>query len=272
MVSALRGLQSPDSPAGTDLEPVVIAPVLPGHAADDGSVAPVAPDWDDNLASVVSRLQGALADAGATAPVHLVGYSLGARVALGVALEAPEKIARLTLIGVHPGLATEDERRARRASDQTWIDLLLQGGIEAFVGEWENHPVFASQAELPAEVRAAQRRIRLSHTAAGLADSLQCMGLGRMPCYRDRVAELAMPVTLVTGERDDRFSLLADQLAGQIRDPISWTGQNDAACQRITVPGCGHNPVLEQPGAIARLLARDPSHGHAGDPERPGAS
>lgn len=236
VIAALRETSGPG--------PEIAAPVLPGHGDD----VPVERDWNRNVASVTARLQSTGSDGPsdrpARWPVHLVGYSLGARVALAVAVAHPVRVARLTLIGGHPGLATEAERDARRAGDRRWIDLLRQRGIAAFVAEWENHPVFVSQAGLAAEIRERQRRVRLGHRAAGLADSLERMGLGEMPCYRDSFAELAMPVTLVTGERDAKFSALADDLAERVTRIVT----------RVTVPGCGHNPVLEQPRTIARLL------------------
>ena len=174
---------------------------------------------------------------------HLVGYSLGARVALGLAARWPQTIARLTLIGVHPGLVDADARRQRVAADQRLADLLCAGGIEAFVERWQAHPIFASQEALPTVIRERQRQIRLAHRASALADSLRHMGLGVMPDYRSEFARLSMPVTLVTGALDDKFTALAQPLAA-----------SNPQTRHVVLADCGHNPLMEQPRALARVL------------------
>ncbi|MCG8417244.1 MAG: alpha/beta fold hydrolase [Proteobacteria bacterium] len=208
---------------------------LPGH---DPSVA-VARNWADNIEYIADQI--------ALAPAHVCGYSLGARTALALAVQHPERVARLTLIGVHPGLSSDRERAERRISDGKWIDLLRDQGIEAFVAAWQAQPIFASQAALDPETRRRQQQIRSSHDPLALAASLECMGLSQMPDYRLPLAKLPMPVTLVTGERDHKFTALARQVS--VGHAITTT----------TIGDCGHNAVIERPQAIASLLASSAS-------------
>lgn len=226
---------------GTAANVTVLAPALPGHH----SAAPVITGWDANIDELAGRIRRFAQANSHLVPVHMCGYSLGARTALGLAVRHPGLIARLTLIGVHPGLE-ERERTARQASDQKWIELLRRRGTAAFTTAWEKHPIFASQAGLDPEIQLAQKLVRLGHDPNFLADSLQHMGLGEMPDYREQVQQLAMPVTLATGERDGKFSALADGMADGEGADIS----------RISIVGSGHNAVLEQPRAVAELLAR----------------
>lgn len=208
------------------LDGPVAALHLPGHHPE----APVADGWHANIAWVVRTL----GSEGITR-CRLVGYSLGARVALGVAAAAADLVAELVLIGVHPGLASETERDQRRRADAVWIERLRRDGLEAFVAAWEALPLFATQS---AETRAGLRAIRLAHDPDALAASLEHMGLAEMPCYAEALATLPVPVTLIAGERDTKFRQLA---AASSRDVI-------------IVPGCGHNVVAEAPGAVADVL------------------
>lgn len=199
---------------------------LPGHHP----AAPVAVGWDANIDWIARVLQ----DAGVKR-CRLVGYSLGARAGLGVVLRHPGLVEDATLIGVHPGLASDTARADRRAADARWAERLRSQGIEAFVSAWEALPIFATQS--PA-ARAAQRPIRLSHDPAALAASLEHMGLGQMPDYRRAFAAATTPIRFAVGERDDKFSRLARQLV---------------AGPHI-IAGCGHNPVVEEPAAVAALI------------------
>jgi 2-succinyl-6-hydroxy-2,4-cyclohexadiene-1-carboxylate synthase len=180
-------------------------------------------------------------------PVHLFGYSLGARVALGLLARHPARFARATLVGVHPGLERAEDRQERLRADQRWISLLVDQGIEAFVRAWEDQELFASQARLPPALLAEQRAIRLGHSAAGLARALSALGLGGMPDFTPALGAIASPVHLVVGGDDARFVALAAALLPRLRQG------------RLTVvPGAGHNVLLEQPEALAAALAAGP--------------
>ncbi len=217
------------------------APPLLGHGAA-ASYRRTA--GTDGFTAEVNRIAACIREV-SREPVHLVGYSMGARVALGVVVCHPTVVARATLIGVHPGLTTADERRARQLADQRWIELLETRGIEAFVDEWEQLPLWQSQSELPAEARARQRRARLEHTAEGLAAAMHALGLGRMPSYGPSLESIATPIQLVAGEHDRKFRTIAARM---------WDPLPNAHIS--IVPDCGHNAVLERPDYVADLIAQ----------------
>jgi 2-succinyl-6-hydroxy-2,4-cyclohexadiene-1-carboxylate synthase len=127
-------------------------------------------------------------------PVHLAGYSLGGRLALAIAAASPARIARLSLIGAHPGLPTEDERRARREVDARWVALLRTGDIHAFATAWEAQPLFAGPDNAR---RTAARALRRRQEPHCLATALDVLGLGRMPLVR-----AACPVRAIAAARD----------------------------------------------------------------------
>jgi 2-succinyl-6-hydroxy-2,4-cyclohexadiene-1-carboxylate synthase len=212
----------------------VKAPALIGHAgADDPRV--------DGFESEVGRIADELHLEGSG--IHLVGYSLGGRIAVGLLCRYPELFAGATLISAQPGLPTEVERAARRRADERWCEMLERDGLGAFIGAWEALPLFASQAALPEDVRAAQRADRLRHTAAGLARSLRLCGLGQMPSYWDTLGQLTVPTTLVVGEQDEKFVAIAERMLERL-----------PAAALTVVPGAGHNLLLEKPREVLDVI------------------
>lgn len=215
----------------------VVSIDLPGH---DGAT-PIAEE-ESGFGGAVDRLAVALRNAGMRSS-HVVGYSLGGRVALGLMARHPVLVRSATLIGSHPGLRSEKEREERAAVDGKWIDILDGEGIEAFVEQWEKLPLFASQAKLGEETLATQRATRLSHNAAALAASLRTMGLAAMPNYWDRLRDLDIPVHLVVGGEDEKFVGLAKTMCTWLRDS-----------KMTVIPGAGHNLVLEAPEKLAETI------------------
>ena len=211
----------------------VVAPVLPGHGA--GMVVEV------GFRANVRRVADAIVSIGAS-QYHLVGYSLGARVALALLAENMVPAASLCLIGVNPGLSLPAERDQRRCSDGEWAQVLRTQGIAAFVTKWEALPLFASLAER-VMVAAEVRRIRLSHDSEQMARSLEHMGLAEMPNYGSDLGRATVPVCLVVGARDHKFRSIADGVVAE------WP-----KIQRFVVEGAGHNVVAEEPERLAALI------------------
>ncbi|HET8996118.1 MAG TPA: 2-succinyl-6-hydroxy-2,4-cyclohexadiene-1-carboxylate synthase, partial [Acetobacteraceae bacterium] len=160
----------------------------------------------------------ALLDALELERVALLGYSMGGRTALRFAVAYPERVRTLILESASPGIADPLERATRRRSDEALADHIERDGLATFVREWEQLPLFRSQARLPAAVRAAQRDQRLQCNPRGLANSLRGMGAGVQEPVWDALAQLSMPVRLITGQEDDKYGALARSMAERLRD------------------------------------------------------
>ncbi len=180
----------------------------------------------------------------AAAPADVLGYSLGARIALRLAIDHPEVVARLVLESPSAGIANPDDRAARRAADAALADRIVQGGITAFVDEWEQNAVFASHAALPPERVRRIRAMRLANDPAGLAASLRAAGQGAMVPLHDRLADVAAPTLVIAGALDTVSRPRAEQVAAGI------TG-----ARLEIIEDAGHTPHDEQPEAFARLVS-----------------
>ena len=148
-----------------------------------------------------------------------LGYSLGGRVALEIAVHRPEVVSALVLEGATPGLATPVERAERVAADEALAQRLEREGLEAFVDYWQSIALWDSQRRtLTDDQRAALRRGRLAHHPVGLAGSLRGMGTGAQEWVGDRLPEVRVPVLLTAGTLDVKFSAIAREMAAAIPD------------------------------------------------------
>ena len=221
-------------PEGTE----VWAPDLPGH----GSQREHRPaSFEATVDALAAELEARYAE-----PVRLAGYSMGGRLALGLALEHPERVAELVLISCHGGLVGAEAREDRAARDDALAEDLLgpAGGLEGFVDRWQALPLFASQAELPGVVLDRQRQRRLAQDPAGLAWALSCLSPGRMPDYGPRLPELRPPIRLLAGGLDTKYVASMGRMAEALGVPAP-----------TVLPDCGHNPLLEAPTGLAAFLA-----------------
>jgi 2-succinyl-6-hydroxy-2,4-cyclohexadiene-1-carboxylate synthase len=172
----------------------------------------------------------------------VLGYSLGARIALRLAVAHPDVVDRLVLESPSAGIASRADREARLAADEALARRIERHGMPAFVAEWEAQPIFASQAALPAARAARVRRIRLANRPDGLAASLRAAGQGAMEPLFDRLAEVSAPTLVIAGALDDRGRPRAEQVADGI-----------PTARLAVVAGAGHTPHDERPIAFRRL-------------------
>ena len=219
-----------------DLE--VLRPTLRGH--DPARIDEEGIGFEDE----VDRLAHWLTER-AEPPMHLAGYSMGGRLALGLLVRHRRLFDSATLIGVHPGIADPEERRRRRASDEALARRLESRGVEDFVDRWQELPLFATQRRLPAAVRERQRTLRLRHRPSGLALALRTVGAAAMPDYRPYLPRLDLPIRLLAGASDDKFRRIARAMARSLPQ-----GSVEI------VPGAGHNLILEAPRAVAAAILR----------------
>lgn len=168
-----------------------------------------------------------------------IGYSMGGRVALHATIAHPQQISRLVLIGATAGIDDDDERRSRRIADERLADHIETVGVETFIDEWLENPLFDGLTDA-----SALRADRLRNTAAGLAASLRATGTGTQTPLWDRLGEIHCPVLVLVGERDDKFAALGERLADGL-----------ASASLVVIAGAGHSVHLEQPEATVQAVA-----------------
>jgi 2-succinyl-6-hydroxy-2,4-cyclohexadiene-1-carboxylate synthase len=174
------------------------------------------------------------------APADWIGYSMGGRYCLHVALSHPEQVRRLVLVSATGGIDDEHERARRRQGDEALANRVEEIGVEAFLQQWLSQPLFATLPPHAAGIEA-----RLDSTASGLASSLRLAGTGTQDPLWDRLGTLAMPVLIVAGELDHKYVQLGRRLVEAIGDNA----------ELAVIDGAGHACHLEQPDRFLALVA-----------------
>jgi 2-succinyl-6-hydroxy-2,4-cyclohexadiene-1-carboxylate synthase len=201
---------------------------LPGHGR-----VPAA----EGLGGFARCVEGVLARA--PEQFTLCGYSMGGRVALHMALAAPERVRALVLVSSTAGIEDRAERERRREADERLAQALEGLPFERFIERWRAQALFAAE---PAEVAKLAREDHRRNRPEALAAALRDLGTGEMQPLWGRLAELAMPVTVLVGDRDAKFQALGRRIVDRL--PRG----------RLLIVSGGHSLALENPAAVAEAL------------------
>jgi 2-succinyl-6-hydroxy-2,4-cyclohexadiene-1-carboxylate synthase len=213
------------------LEPERYLPLaldLPGHGQASAQPGPIT--FQSSVEAVLEASPERFA---------LCGYSLGGRVALNVALAAPERVSRLVLVSCSPGIEDDEERAERRTADMALADELERIPFEQFIDNWRSQPLFA---EDPPDVAERAREDQRRNEPHALAAAMRGLGTGEMAPLWARLGELTIPVTVVVGERDAKFRAIGERMVTLMPDA------------RLVVIAGGHGLPLGNPCELAHAV------------------
>ena len=155
---------------------------------------------------------------------YLIGYSMGGRLALHSLIASPKIWKGATIISAHPGLVTEREREKRRIKDAEWSALALKGDWSEFLSAWNKQAVLG---ELP---KGMADRYLLQPRSQEIARAFCAWSLGTQQDLRNAFEQVTCPIKLVTGERDEKYTGLAQEMSFP-------------NAERIVIPETGHRPI-----------------------------
>jgi 2-succinyl-6-hydroxy-2,4-cyclohexadiene-1-carboxylate synthase len=243
---------------GSDFEPLLEAlpgdwqcPDLPGHGPN-----PYLPCGPAAMLAVVDKAVDQFPHRSAARRI-LIGYSMGARLALQHLCQKRAFWDGVILISPSAGLKTASQRAERRQADTELAGKIEADGVAAFLRYWQNTPMIRSQQKITEPWKSRMQQKRLEHLSEGLASSLREFGQGSCPNLWAETRSLTAPTLLLTGSEDPKYSELAARLQG------SWgtatMNQGASICRHEIVAGAGHAPHFESPGqtvaSILRFLA-----------------
>ena len=215
------------------------APIAADLGRDHEVVLVDAPGHGGSSAVRADLTAGAALLGAAGGPATYVGYSMGGRLALHVALDHPDHVDAMVLLGATAGIEDEEERAARRRSDEVWATELERDGLDPFLQRWLAQPLFAGLRADAADVDDRRR-----NTVEGLASSLRLAGTGSQVPRWDELPRLQMPILVLAGEHDARYAAIGRRMAGAIGGNATFA----------TVPGAGHAAHRERPDAFLAVL------------------
>jgi 2-succinyl-6-hydroxy-2,4-cyclohexadiene-1-carboxylate synthase len=215
----------------------IVRVTLPGHGPAGSASAQARLPFEVAAGAVADAVAGVAGPQ----PATWIGYSLGGRLALRVALDRPDLVDSLALLGAAAGIEEAPARAARVEIDERLAAGLERKGVEQFIDGWLNQALFS---RLSAQAAGLDERRR--GTVDGLASALRLLGAGAQEPVWERLGELEVPVLLMAGEHDSKFSALAFRMAAAIGDRAGIS----------FVPGAGHAAHLERPQSVAAILDR----------------
>ena len=217
----------------------VIAIDLPGF----GGSEPVPAQVEPRPAALAAAVAGLLDELGITAP-HLAGNSLGGWVALELAAVRPA--ASVTLLGP-AGLWHGDTPWYNRVSLRAtrWLARHATGPLSRLVNYRLGRALVLGQTHgRPMHLTAdyARSAILAMGTCPGFDATLKATVRRRFLA----TAPIGAPVTVAFGSRD----LLL------LRHQSRHLDQLPPGTQVDVLPGCGHVPMADHPGAVSALITR----------------
>ncbi|KAL6634634.1 hypothetical protein ACP70R_027305 [Stipagrostis hirtigluma subsp. patula] len=237
----------------------VIAVDLPGHGDSQMLCRHVAnseqsPITVQAVADLLLKLMCHITDG----EVVVVGYSMGARIALHMALNQIHKIRGAVIISGSPGLRDEASRRHRIAIDKSRAQFLVSHGLECFLETWYSAKMWTSLREHPkfeSLVRTRSRHKDIKALSKVLADS----SIGRQKSLWEDLKQLKRPLLIVAGDKDIKFKDISQKMYKEIANhsECGSDGRNEnKLCEMIIIPDSGHAVHVENPLPLVRAVRK----------------
>eukprot|EP00798_Chlamydomonas_sp_ICE-L_P027191 gene27191-2435_t len=205
-------------------------------------------------AAAIQALCGELGLQGAV----LVGYSLGARLALSMALSSSQTFSSLVMVSGTAGIEDKAAASARAAADDALAShLVTSRDLPLFLESWYSTLMWAPLRRHPRFRELLQRR-GVKGDQKLLATALKATSTGRMESMWHQLQDLDMPLLLVTGAQDVKFNAIARRMMRTLspgimsRDEFGNSGGGGA--QHVVLPACGHAVPSEKPLLLLRTL------------------
>ena len=198
-----------------------------------GLEIPTVDSWEDNLHALIDAIpQNSV----------LIGYSMGARLALGISLLANNQSIGLVLISGNPGLEFDAERKERWQADQDWANRMEIESKASFLHDWYEQTVFS---HTPFAIRSDEIMRKSNYGSAAWPKVMRVNSVAKQPNYWPEIENLSMPVLAVAGEADEKYAKIAVRCVERSRSPLS----------RVEIFNeCGHIVHHEQPEKLANSI------------------
>ena len=168
----------------------------------------------------------------------LIGYSMGARLALACAVAAPQRCEALVFVSGNPGLDTV-ARNSRYQHDLQVADRIEQEPRDEFLSRWYSQNVFSS---LSAKMAREEIERKLSQDGSQWGDILRTYSIGQQPDFWPALDELPFPILAVAGQHDKKYVDIMVRMS-------QWNH-----CEARIIPGAGHIVHREQPFVFIQIL------------------
>ncbi|OBT16060.1 2-succinyl-6-hydroxy-2,4-cyclohexadiene-1-carboxylate synthase [Vibrio sp. UCD-FRSSP16_10] len=214
---------------------------LPGHV---GNSDPLPSNFSEFTYFIDEQAQALAKD---NVPVAFVGYSLGARLLMHLALKLETHtpnthlntmiVRGFVLEGGNFGLQQQSDISTRWENDRRWIKRFNEQSLCEVLNDWYQQPVFSSLNAQQRKQLVAQRSI---NDGKALAQVMSATSLAKQAYLLENLQHSQQQVHYIVGEYDQKFSLLYE------RNQVSFE----------VIEKAGHNTHKEQPEKYAKKLTQ----------------
>ncbi len=173
----------------------------------------------------------------------LLGYSMGGRLSLAFALEYLELINGLIMESSSAGISNEQEREKRRETDLQLADMILNKPIQDFITSWMDQELFGTLKRFSNSKIEQIKKEKYKNNRTGISNSLRAFSTGVMPYYGNKLKSLNIPVLLLSGQLDSKYTKINSSLQKQF-----------SKAKHSVIKTSGHNTHLEEPQNFIRVV------------------
>jgi 2-succinyl-6-hydroxy-2,4-cyclohexadiene-1-carboxylate synthase len=196
--------------------------------------------WIQAMTQLLEMIEAPGWPTGAVGWKALVGYSMGGRLAMQLALSRPGLFRGLVLESASAGISDERERTRRLEADAGLAQELRTVPLRDFLEKWYRQPMFG---QIPSLENLLDERSR--QDPAGLAAAMEWLSVGRQPDFRGALSGAwKKPLLCLAGSLDPKYELGMKELASAV----------PGARFHLEV-GSGHNVHRHAPEAFAARLS-----------------
>lgn len=174
--------------------------------------------------------------------LRLVGYSMGGRLSLYLAIYHSDHIQQAIIESSSPGLLDARTAQAREKQDAGWADRFRAEPIDVVLEDWYRQPIFCSLRAQP-EMFEQMLKERRQNEGDAVARSIKGMSVGRQQPLWDALPQLEVDVCLIIGGLDRKYQQVARQMCSA-----------SARIHMESIEGAGHNVHLEQPDLFSKCV------------------
>ena len=173
---------------------------------------------------------------------YVLGYSMGGRIALGLALDHPEMVKALILANspVAPIQRSEEEMKQMMEMRRKRMEAIEKQGLESMIDETTAMMLSPGFAEKKPEVVARYKEIRLKNDPGAYLTVMRSMATGMQP---PDVSAVKCPTLIIAGEHD-----------GFSGPEPARAGQKLIAGSKLVVMPTGHASAIEQPDEFNKAV------------------
>lgn len=228
---------------------------LPGHGGSKvHSHGNNKANQDSSISTeVISNLLSKLIHKMSNTRVVIIGYSMGARIALQMALRYNDQIKGAVIISGSPGIKDDERRRSRRAQDDAKARFLTEHGLQFFLETWYTGVLWKSLRDHPNFRKIISSRMQHDDVHS-LARSLSDLSTGRQPSLWEELKHCKKPLLFVVGEKDKKFKKIAQEMCHEIS--LNPNNNSKETQQLVEVPDCGHAVHLENPLPLISAISQ----------------